>query len=239
MSSRGQSPRSLARRFDRVDSADGRLRGGADRTQIGRVATIRGRALSFVKTTLIGGVVFLVPLVVLLVLVTKTAGYVHRLAAPLVRLLPVETIAGTLVADVLAVLGVVLACFLAGLLAHFSMAHRFVAKAEANVLWRIPGYGIIKGLTDSLDPRAPPSLRPVLVHFDDYAQIAFEVDRAADGRCIIYLPSAPEPRTGSVIVMEPEQVEPLEMGFVATAAAIRSLGHGLGPSLRSRAETTH
>jgi uncharacterized membrane protein len=203
------------------------------------VATIGRRALSFVKTTLIGGVVFMVPLVVLLWLAAKAGRYVQRLAAPLLRVLPVDTLAGTLAADALAVAGVVLVCFLAGLLAHLSMANRFVAKAEANVLWRIPGYGIIKGLTDSLDPRAPPSLRPVLIHFDDYAQIAFEVDRAADGRCIIYVPSAPEPRTGSVIVMDPEQVEPLEMGFVATAAAIRALGHGLGPSLRSHHETTH
>ena len=39
----------------------------------------------------------------------------------------------------------ILACFLAGLLAHVSFASRFVKKAEA-ALWRIPGYGLVKGL---------------------------------------------------------------------------------------------
>lgn len=191
-----------------------------------------GRALGFVRTTLIGGVVFLAPVIVLVVLAAKAGQFLHRLAAPLLRVLPVGTIAGWVVVDAMVIMGVVLGCFLAGLIAHFSLATRFVAKAEANVLWRIPGYGIIKGLTDSLDPRAMPSLRPVLVHFDDYAQVAFEVDRTTDGRRVIYLPSAPEPRTGAVVVMNADQVEPLPISFIAAVAAIRAVGHGLGPCLR-------
>jgi uncharacterized membrane protein len=180
---------------------------------------------------MIGGVVFLAPLVVLIWLAVKAGRFLHRLAEPLLRILPPGPITGPVVVDVFVIACVIVACFLAGLLAHFSMANRFVAKAEANVLWRIPGYGIIKGLTSSLDPRAVPDLRPVLVHFDDYAQIAFEVDRTADGRRVIYLPSAPEPRTGSVIVMEADQVDDLPLSFMSTAAAIRSVGHGLGPRL--------
>ena len=189
------------------------------------------RALGFVRTTLIGGLVFLVPLIVLVVLAVKVGRFLHKLAEPLWRALPVDTFAGTVAVDVIVVLGVIMGCFLAGLIAHFSLANRFVSRAEANVLWRIPGYGIVKGLTDSIDPHGTPSLRPVLVHFEDYAQVAFEVDRAPDGRRVIYLPSAPEPRTGQVIVMEANQVEPLGMSFVGTAAAIRALGHGLAPSL--------
>jgi uncharacterized membrane protein len=192
------------------------------------------RALKFVRTTLIGGLVFLAPLIVLVILAAKAGKFLQRLAAPLLRVLPVGTIVGHLVLDVIVILCLVLGCFLGGLVAHFSLANRFIAKAEANVLWRIPGYGIIKGLTSSLDPRAMPDLLPVVVHFDDYSQVAFEVDRTADGRRVIYLPSAPEPRTGSVIVMDPQQVEPLPSSFMATVAAIRAVGHGLGPMLPPR-----
>jgi uncharacterized membrane protein len=189
-------------------------------------------ALRFVRKTLIAGVVFLAPLVVLIWLAVKAGRFLHRLAEPLLRVLPPGPITGPVVIDAIVIACLVLGCFLAGLLAHFSMANRFVAKAERNVLWRIPGYGIIKGLTSSLDPRAAmPDLRPVLVHFDDYAQIAFEVDRTSDGRRVIYLPSSPEPRTGSVIVMQPEQVDDLPLSFMTTVASIRSVGHGLGPLL--------
>ena len=192
------------------------------------------KALLFVRTTLIGGLVFLAPLAVLGWLAVKAGRLLHNLAAPLARLLPTGTLTGPLLLDTIALVCLVLGCFLGGLIAHFSMANRFIARAEANVLWRIPGYGIIKGLTSSLDPRGVQELRPVLVHFDDYAQVAFEVDRTADARRVIYLPSAPEPRTGSVIVMDPEQVEPLPTTFIATVAAIRAVGHGLGRSLPPR-----
>ncbi|HXJ20134.1 MAG TPA: hypothetical protein VMT03_07865 [Polyangia bacterium] len=192
------------------------------------------RARTFVRTTLIGGVVLLAPLIVLVVLAVKAGRFLEKLAAPLLQAIPTGTLAGRLVLDAIVAVGLLLGCFLAGLLARFSVANRLVAKAEANVLWRIPGYGMIKGLTSSLDPRAMPELRPVLVHFDDYSQVAFEVDRTADGRRVIYLPSAPEPRTGSVIVVDPHRVEPLPLSFVATVTAIRSVGHGVGRSLPAR-----
>ena len=132
------------------------------------------------------------------------------------------------VADVVLIALVVLACFLAGLLARVSFANRLVRKAEAGVLWRIPGYGFVKGLTDSLDnSSAAKGMLPVLIHFDDAAQLAFEVDHLPDGRRVIYLPGAPDPRAGSVLVMDADRVEPVQMTFVRATAALRALGRGL------------
>jgi len=78
--------------------------------------------------------------------------------------------------------------------------------AETGVLWRIPGYGFLKALTDSLDKEHGVTLRPVLVRFDDYSQLAFEVDQLPDGRKVIYIPSAPNPRAGSVLVLDKDRV---------------------------------
>lgn len=186
----------------------------------------------FVKTTLVGGVVFLLPLTVLGLLLAKVGGVLLRLAQPLAKRLPLNTIWGVALADVVVIGLGVLVCFLAGLLARVSFANRIVGKAEAGVLWRIPGYGLAKGLTDSLD-RSPAgkTMLPVLIHFDDMAQLAFEVDHLADGRRVIYLPSAPDPRAGSVLVMDADRVEPVQMTFVGATAALRTLGRGLGPTL--------
>ncbi len=193
-------------------------------------------ALGFVKTTLIGGLVFLVPLVILAALVAKAVGFLQRLAEPLAARLPVNTILGVLVVYIVAIVLVVLVCFVAGLLARVSFANRFVKKAEAGVLWRIPGYGFIKGLTDSLDKSpAASSMRPVLAHFDDAAQLAFEVDQLADGRRVIYIPSAPDPRAGEVLVMDQDRIEPVPITFLAAIGALRALGRGVGSSLSSTA----
>jgi uncharacterized membrane protein len=193
-------------------------------------------AYLFLKTTLVGGLVFMVPIFVLAFLGTKAVKLLQRLGKPLAAVLPVDsTLWGLVVADVIAIVAVIIACFLGGLLARVSFAGRFVRKAEMGVLWRIPGYGFVKALTDSLDKRAAEStLRPVLIHFDDAAQLAFEVDRLPDGRRVIYIPSSPDPRAGSVMVMDADRVEPVPMTFLATLRSMRALGRGLGPLLNAR-----
>jgi uncharacterized membrane protein len=190
------------------------------------------RGFRYVKTTLIGGLLFLVPLLVFVWLGSKAAKLLRRLAKPLAGLVPLDTIAGVLVADVVIVALLIIACFVGGLLARVSFASRFVRKAEAGVLWNIPGYGFIKALADSLDKSAgSSSMRPVLIHFDDAAQLAFEVDRLPDGRRVIYVPSAPEPRAGSVLVMDADRVEEVPMSFVAAVRSLRALGRGAGACL--------
>jgi uncharacterized membrane protein len=78
-------------------------------------------------------------------------------------------------------------------------------------------------------------MRPVLVHFDDCAQLAFEVDQLADGRRVVYIPSAPDPRAGTVLVMDKNRVEHLPMTFVAAISSFRALGRGVGPALSASA----
>jgi uncharacterized membrane protein len=194
--------------------------------------TWSGRARGFVKITLVGGVVFLAPVLILIVLLGKATGWLRRLAKPLGALFPLDAVWGVLAADGVVVILLVLACFGAGLLARVSFANTFIKKAETGVLWRIPGYGFIKGLTATLDKSAAASaMHPVLVHFDDYAQLAFEVDRLADGRRVIYVPSAPDPRAGSVMIFDEARVEAVGMSFLAAIASLRSLGKGCGPLL--------
>lgn len=195
-----------------------------------------GRARRFVRTTVLGGIVFLVPLAVLVLLAVKSAGVLRRLAQPVARVLPVQSALGFLTADLVVILALLLACFLAGLLAHVSLAQRLITKAETSVLWHVPGYGLVKALTDSVDTGASlpmqRTMRPILAHFDDYTQLAFEVDQLDDGRRIVYLPSAPEPRAGTVLVLDAARVEPLPLSFLAAMDGLRKLGHGLGPALR-------
>jgi uncharacterized membrane protein len=191
-------------------------------------------ALTVMKTTLVGGVVFMMPVVVLIVVFTKAGGYFRKLAQPLAKVLPLDTVLGVMVADAILVALFLLACFLAGLLTHLSFANSFLKKAETGVLWRIPGYGFLKALTDGLDKEHGSSLRPVLVRFDDYSQLAFEVDRLPDGRKVIYIPGAPNPRAGSVLVLDSDRVEPVPLSFMAAVRSLRALGRGVGSSLTPR-----
>jgi uncharacterized membrane protein len=194
--------------------------------------------LRYIKATLASGFVFLVPVAVLVFLFVKAAPLMRRLARPFEGIVPMDTLFGVLVADLIVVVILLAACFVAGLIARVSFASRFVNKAETGLLWRIPGYTFIKAMVDSIDNKGNPTLRPVLIRFDDSSQLAFEVDRLPDGRRIIYVPGAPEPRAGSVIVMDANRVEPVPMTFLAALRSMRQLGRGVASSLTGLSQLT-
>ena len=59
--------------------------------------------LKFTKTTVLGGVVFLFPVVVLIAIIGKALSVIHTLATPLLVHVEVETIAGIAVIHILSV----------------------------------------------------------------------------------------------------------------------------------------
>ena len=95
--------------------------------------------MHFLKATLIGGVAFLIPVVVLMVVFGKAFDLMSRLAAPVQRFVPLESIGGIAVADLVAVLAMVLVCLLAGLFAMSRVARRFYHRLDA-LLMLLPGY---------------------------------------------------------------------------------------------------
>ncbi|WP_445178412.1 hypothetical protein [Pseudomonas sp. McL0111] len=104
----------------------------------------------FVKTTVIGGLLFILPLVLIFVLIEKA---IHLLRGPVEKLLPMfagHDIAGVTLVTLAALIGLIVLCFLAGLLAKTSTAARALQASEDKVLSKLPGYELIKDATARL-----------------------------------------------------------------------------------------
>jgi uncharacterized membrane protein len=71
-------------------------------------------------------------------------------------------------------------------------------------------------------------MKPVLAKMDDASQLAFEVERLQDGRVVVYVPGAPDPWSGGVLVMTEDRIEPLPISMVAAVQNLRALGRGTG-----------
>jgi uncharacterized membrane protein len=191
--------------------------------------------MNFLKTTLIGGLVFLVPIMIIVVILAKAHRLMVALSAPLAKWIPIDAIGGVALANLLAVAALVVLCFVAGFVARSSAAVRAVQSLESGFLTSIPGYGIIKGMTESLTGQSgPETMKPVLARFDDASQVAFEIERDPDGRVVVYIPGAPDPWSGSVFVMTADRVEPLEASMPAAVKNIRTLGRGTSELMRTR-----
>lgn len=187
--------------------------------------------VQFFKSTLLGGALFLVPVVVLGYVLFTALGYMRRVADPIVAFLPWSGPGAVIVADILALLGLVLICFGAGYLARVGMAKWFVDHMEQNFLMRLPGYAMFRGFANSVDENQQ-NKPVVLVQFDDQAQLAVEVERLeASQRSVVYIPGSPEFNGGSLAVVELNRIKPTKMTLIELRQVMRGYGELLGKGL--------
>jgi uncharacterized membrane protein len=182
---------------------------------------------SLAKTTAIGGLVFLLPLVLLVVFVGKAFNIIRTISMPLANLISAEKLAGYAVADLLALTVLLVVSLLAGMLARSPVFDKFYKKIDAVILQLIPGYSYVKGMTGSLsDSEAEQSLKSVAVIQDDAVLIGYEVERLTEGWVAVYLPGAPDTRSGSVGYFTDDRVVPLDADFTGIANCLKTLGRG-------------
>lgn len=183
--------------------------------------------MNMLRTTVIGGVVFLIPVIIVVAIFGRAFRFMMKVIAPLEKAIPLGSVAGVAVINILAIIALFVLCFLAGLVAKSNVARKAVSKLEGGLLMAIPGYNFIKAVTGSLGgEEGEEHMIPVFVRFDDLAQVAFEVERAEDGQVVVYLPGAPNATSGSVILMEPDRVTRIEASVAKTMRSMRSLGKG-------------
>lgn len=181
----------------------------------------------FFRTTLIGGLLFLVPIMVVVAVFGKALALTHKLMDPLAEHIPVETIVGMRTPLLLAIIMIVLFCFLAGLFARTALAQKFVRGLEQAVLSKIPGYEMLKSTGESILGVADEEGHPVvLMRLDDAWQIGFRIEELQNGLVTVYIPGAPDARSGSILFVTPDRVIPAGVSAAPTLKCLRGLGVG-------------
>jgi uncharacterized membrane protein len=180
----------------------------------------------FVKTTLVGGILVVLPVYLLVLLLAKTLTGLLAFISPVTAQIP----AGVEYRQI-AALGIIFAvCFVAGILVRTrpgSIARSFV---EDRVLARIPGYQILRGLTRKLaGGEGEASFTPCFVEIEDGALApAFIIEELPDGRYTVMVPSVPTPAAGALFVIQRERVHPLAVPLPAMFRTISQFGSGTG-----------
>jgi len=187
----------------------------------------------FIKTTALGGIIFLIPVIILVAVFTKGYQLVSKIVAPLLAIVPVDRIFGIVILDLLILALGVLICFLAGLAAKSSVAIRLVTSIESKFLSKVPAYDVEKTkLASRIRFQEGKETQPVLVRFDDQWQIGFEVDNIAGDKVAVFLPGAPDPWSGSVSIVTEDRIMHLDSKLTATLGIFKNLGKGAGDQLR-------
>jgi len=178
----------------------------------------------------VDGLLLALPLAVVFVLLQKVVAAITKLLAPAERLLPDADWFGLGLVDLLAVALLVLSLLAIGAFARSTLGRRLSQWIERIVLRKIPGFLLYKSIVAGFSTEERDAgLTPALVAFDDNVVLGFIVEQAAevDGLVTVFVPAAPTPAAGNVVLVERSRVTPLQVPVSAALHTVTRLGLGL------------
>ena len=180
-------------------------------------------AWEFVKNTLVGGLLIVVPLYLAVLLLLKAMQSVMGLVRPLAQLLPTWLPAD----NILSLLLVLILCFLIGLAVRAPMGRALRERLEQSLFERIPGYALFRSLTQRLAGESRENVwQPALAEIEDALVPAFIIEELEDGRFTVFVPSIPTPLAGAVYVLSRDRVHPLDVPFTQAIQTVSRWGSG-------------
>ena len=181
------------------------------------------------KTTLIGGLLVVLPIYVSILLMAKTLAAVFSLLSPVTAAIP----AGTQFRQIIAILIALFVCLLAGLVVQTRSGRRAKNILERSVLRKIPGYTLVRRLAERLSgEETETAFQPALVEIEDALSPGFIIEELEDGRYTVLVPSVPTPAAGALFVLPRERVHPVDVPFTEAVKVISKWGAGAGAMAR-------
>ena len=181
----------------------------------------------FVRTTIVGGLLFLAPIVVLVVILAKAFDYAKKGLNAILVYFPGAVELSPAGATALSVLLIALLCFLAGILARTVPAQHVVNALESSVLSKIPAYEYLKQESASaLGAAGNTDLHVVFVPMEGGWQLGLQTEPMADGLVPVFVPGAPNPHSGSVFFFPADVVRPAGVELVSALNCLRRCGAG-------------
>jgi uncharacterized membrane protein len=194
----------------------------------------RGISLTgFLKATLVGGLLFLLPVVLIVIVLSHAMQLAAKVAKPISSLLPAETVIGVPGETCLAVLLLILLSLGAGLVARTNAGKRIMSWFENSLLGGLPQYQLMKSMAEGLaHVESVESVHPALVSIEDGWQLGYLLEPLEKGWVTVFLPQAPTPMSGNVMYLPADRVRPLGITMVQAMAIVKRMGVGSAEVLR-------
>ena len=177
----------------------------------------------FLASTLVAGVLVVTPLYLAALLLLRAGKSFSHVVRPLAKLLP-EWLPAEHMLSLFLVLAV---CFLIGLAVRTSGGLALWSRIENSVFHRIPGYDLFRGFTHRLAGDAENTAwQPALAEIEEALVPAFIIEEFEDGRFTVFVPAVPTPFAGSIYVLTPDRVHPLNVPFTRVLKTISHWGCG-------------
>ncbi len=195
-------------------------------------AALMKKLLAFLKTTLLGGALVVLPTWLAILLVLKAMVHLELIVKPVSRGLP-ESVRHP---QIMAALLLIVVCFVVGLLIKTTFGHEAKRTLENKVLEKVPGYTTLRGVAEQLgDLEGNRGFKPALVEIEEALAPAFIVEEHANQRCTVFIPSAPTPAAGTILIIDSARVHPVNVPVTKLFQCVAKWGTGMGDLLAAMA----
>lgn len=179
----------------------------------------------FTTRAFFSGLLIVVPIYLAILLLLQSMKSVAGLVRPLALMLPEWVPAET----ALSLLLVLVLCFLIGVVVRTRMGQATRDKIERTFFERIPGYALLRSLTQQMAGKSRENIwKPALLDGDEGLLLVFIIEEFEDGRYTVFVPSVPTPLAGAVYVVERKRVHPLDVPFTDALKMVSRWGSGAG-----------
>jgi len=184
----------------------------------------------FVKSTLIGGLLVILPLGVFAFVLVWVFNLIRRIISPLTRYVMARSEHEGIIVDILVLLVLVCVCFLVGAVVRTRLGKWLYGLIEANLLRRAPGYSMIKETANHFlgeNKKSPfSSVALARIFGNDTMASVFVTDTHADGSYTVFMPTGPNPTSGNIYHLKAENVYPVDVPVEDAMRSIISCGAG-------------
>ena len=184
--------------------------------------------MSFLKTTLLGGLFLLLPIMLLWVGLQEIGGLLVAMATPIADMLPGKMFEDLLAPGVIALVLIVAASFVLGLAAKATWLRDLGRKFEGSVLYKIPMYRMLKVISGALIDYDGSHVDAALVKDETGGgDPCYVMEKHADGRATVLLPWSPASFAGSIKVVQQSQLEILPCSLDEFSRSLSQIGVGV------------
>ncbi len=184
-----------------------------------------------VRDTFVAGLIFLLPLLILFVLLTKVFQFLTGFTTKIAALFGLKSFIGISGGTIVSAITITVLCILCGYLVRISFFKSVSGWIDKKMMTHIPGYSVYREMALSrLEEKeeALPYKSAVWLKVDDMQQPAFLMETMPDGRLVVFAPTAGNVKEGGVFVLPEDKVQLCnDVDMKKFGLVINNLGIGL------------
>lgn len=188
---------------------------------------------NLLKATIVGGLLFLLPLILVVLLLGHAMKLAAKVAHPVSQAVGLDTALGPAGEDALAIVMLLVIAIAAGVIAGTALGKTLMRWAENSFLGGLPQYRMMKTMAEGLTQiETADGATPALINVEDGWQIGYRLEQLPDGWVAVFIPQSPTPMSGNIMYLPAQRVRPLNIPMMEAMGIVKSMGAGSAKALR-------